>query len=267
MDQLDGTNAQNSDDSHLLNLFCSSTDVDGEGSFKVKMKDDKGERYETAFVNIGYPCALGKIGGLPGDAINSRFITITMQPETKEERDEQMEARLKPLDKEKVRGEMRAALAGFTASYIKTDAASRDEDMWQPLLGVAKAAGEGWFKRAQDAMAALCERAERPERREVTLLRRALALTRNDKRKGITTAELDRRLGVSEEGTVNSTRRGIWFKDLGLRSERLVWEHGGNQVPGYHLEKMRGVGKRWGLLSAPAEVSGVGGASIPPIHN
>ena len=236
----------------LLNLLCSSTEVDAQIELKEKSIGKSKESFENISANIGYPIALGKIGGLPGGAITSRCIMIRMQPETEEERDAQMRERKKPLSKRRIRDKVRVWLKPLQHAYTKAPKGtpSRTEDIWQPLLAVAKLAGPKWVERAFAAMASLEVPHEAVEPKEVQFLRRVALATRDRKEKGITAVELDRKLGVE-----NPTQRGIWMREVGLKSRKRIWRKGEAQVPGYELAAIREAAKRHGV----SDLSGVFG--------
>jgi hypothetical protein len=245
LDQLDGTGQLDHDDRKLLNLICSSAEVDAEIDNKEK---GKGGKWVNTTAKIGFPIALGKIRLLPGEAIMSRCFVIWMQPETEEERALQMPERLKPFDHEAFRLRMRRWLRGAKAEYIKapkgTD--SRTEDIWQPLMVVAKHAGGDWPERARQAMAELQAQQDtkEDETKEQKLLRRVVGVCRGRTGKGIASTELDALIGVNEDTTPNKVQRGIWLRNLGLKSRNLTWTKGGPQVPGYAFEDVQQVAKR-----------------------
>ena len=118
-------------------------------------KPGAGKSWLPTRLKFGVPTALGKIKILPGNAIMSRCVLIHMTPETADERAEQMAYRQTPLSKDSMRSELRRALqGGESGTYTKAPEGipSRMEDVWQPMLAVANAAGEAWTNRAVEAL-------------------------------------------------------------------------------------------------------------------
>lgn len=249
LDQLDGTGRLDNDDRKLVNLICSSTEVNAQHSQKEKVITSKGEKWETVTAPIGFPIALGKIGLLPGDAIMSRCFVVWMQPETAEERDRQMPERLRSYDFEALRYRLETWAAGVKAGYIKTPKGtpSRIEDIWQPLLAAAAHAGGRWMQRAFEAIAELAGAEEREEAREIRLLRQVMQACRKLPGVGITSPELDQRLGYAVDDKAASTRRGILLGHVGLKARKRTWHPGGPQVKGYDFSEIEAAARRQGI--------------------
>lgn len=227
IDQLDGMGKTSSDDWKLMNLFCSSTETKALTTIKEKrIRKDK-ETFENVEIPIGYPVALGKIGDIPNDALMSRCIPIRMQKETRDERKAQMEARMKepPHLYDAFNGWFDGS---WKVQYIEapkgTD--SRVEDMWQPLLNVARHAGPAWEKRARDALVELHDEDGPEMTQELRLIKLIYERTRNWKRKDITNAELTVLLGSDSE--YQPRRRGRILSSFGIKpkkrdDERFIW--------------------------------------------
>jgi hypothetical protein len=260
LDQLDDFGkAPNSAHTELKNLFCSGYEIGATIAHKVK--DDKGNN-DTTFVDCGFPLSLGKIGPLYDAALISRCITIQLTPETKVERKRQMPERMKPLPSdfsERLKEWAKPIECIYTEAPEGTD--SRTEDLWQPLLAVAKHAGPAWEERAVAAMTIFSDPGEKPEGKEVKLLRRVVTATKGLSGNGIYSTDLDRKLGISEGGDLTPSLRGLYLKNLGLKAEKRIWETGKKQANGYSLAEIERAGERWLPADQPEPGEGLANAA------
>ena len=238
LDQLDGTGKVQADDTKLLNLLCSSFEVNAKIEQKEKVITPKGEKWETVESEVGFPIALGKINDLPGEAVMSRCIVIRMQPETEKERDEQMPERKKPLARRRIRENLRTWLKPLQHVYTKAPKGtpSRTEDSWQPLLAIAQQAGPAWVAKAEKAIFEFWDEEEKAVAKEVEILLRVDEATKNSKEQYITGPELDKRLGL----TLSPAARGKALARVGLKSERM----GGGKTRAYKVAKIRDLAER-----------------------
>jgi hypothetical protein len=240
IDQLDGIGKIGSEDFKLMNFFCSSTEVGAKIGIKEKQVAGGREQFVTVNREVGYPVALGKIGDMPNEALMSRTITIRMRPETKAERASQMEARMGPLP------DLRDKLGAWTKEiqpiYIPSpeETESRVEDMWQPLLNVARLGGPEWEKRALGALIDIHSDEDRDDPEAVELLRRVYDLTHGLASDTISGPDLDRLLqGGSIILKSEATQRGSLLVSLGVRTYKS-----GDQRK-YRLEDIKEAWGRW----------------------
>ena len=102
-----------------------------------------------------------------------------MRPETLEERAAQLAERDKPLHKSDIRAALKQALATVQRSRIKSQAKdTRMDDVWQPLLAIANAAGDAWAARAAEALTILSTAWEQPDPPAFRILRKVADVTR-----------------------------------------------------------------------------------------
>jgi len=238
IDQLDGMGKVCAEDFKLMNFFCSSTEVDAKIGVKEKQVAGGKETFVTVNRVVGYPVALGKIGDIPNEALMSRTIAVRMRPETKAERTNQMKARMTSLP------DLRESLIAWTKeiqpTYIQCPdgTESRVEDMWQPLLNIARLGGSKWEQRALEALIDLHNEDDRNVPDEVVLLKRVHELTNGLAADAISGTDLDKLLG----GKYDSGQRGRLLASLDVKTYKS-----GSQRK-YRLEDVRDAWKRWGTV-------------------
>jgi hypothetical protein len=219
IDQLDGMGKISAEDFKLMNLFCSSTEVGAKIGVKEKQASNGKEAFVTVNRDVGYPVALGKIGDMPNEALMSRAIAIRMRPETKVERANQMKARMAPLPY--LQKELEPWTKKLQPVYIPCPdgTESRVEDVWQPLLNVARLGGPKWEKRAMEAMSDLHGDEERDSPEAVELLNRVYELTHKLTDVSISGPDLDKMLqGGGIVPKSEATRRGMALSSLGVKA-------------------------------------------------
>jgi len=167
------------------------------------------------------PKAIAGLGRLP-DTVQSRSIPIRLKKKLPTEATERFRER-----KVRPRGERLAeSLAlvmeellvelGEAEPHLPEELSDRAQDVWEPLLAIADAAGGDWPQRAQEAAVHLSGPRE-PD--EATLGVRLLADCREafDSEEQLTTSELRRRLREMEEAPW-----GGWNDGEGIRARELA---------------------------------------------
>ena len=183
--------------------------------------------------------ALGKIEDMPNEALMSRTITIRMRPETRVERTSQMKARMALLP------DLRAKLAAWTKElqpvYIPSPDGieSRVEDMWQPLLNVARFGGPDWEKRALEAIIDIHGDDERSTPEAVDLLKRVHELTCGLAASTISGPDMDKLLGAGLVYMYEARQRGKLLASLGVKT----YKSDGQRK--YRLEDIKEAWGRW----------------------
>jgi hypothetical protein len=108
------------------------------------------------------PVALAGIGNLP-DTVASRCAPIRMQRKPKAIPKQRFRLRLEKVhgDLEQLRNDIESALAplaeeiGAAFPLLPDELGDRQQDIWEPMLAIADAAGDGWEKWAREAAVAL----------------------------------------------------------------------------------------------------------------
>lgn len=238
------------DDKQLANMICSGYELGAAIALKTSDKDGG---WKNSIVDCGFPVALGKIGEIKNAALVSRCITIHLHPETPAERTAQLEERGKPLP-----SDLTERLAGWAAAVQNTSirapkgTESRTEDLWQPLLNVARLAGPEWEEKALQAIVAFNDPTARPEGKEVRLLRRVVDAVQGMEGQGIYSTLLDLKLSVAEGAELTPVARGLMLKRVGLEAKSRIWETGKKQAKGYAFDDIQRAAAAY-LPSAPLE--------------
>jgi hypothetical protein len=220
----------------MIDRLISGADRGSQQGLVEKRKDGS---FQTTELDLFYPMASGKIGGLPSEALRSRCIVIQMHPATAEEAEQlskhsqgEAGANVRPLLMKVMKD--RAAELGAARPTFPPGFVNRGEDKWRPLLAIAEAAADNWPKRALDAATEL-ERIEQDPPQHVALLCRVVAVTKDWPHPVIFSDELDRALakpGASETaGHWSAKLRGNTLAQVGLKAERR-WRDG-KQLRGY----------------------------------
>ena len=252
LDQLDpmgkaaGEIARDKDD-EMMNLFCSSAEVGAVTSMSAR---DKGSGWQPVELRIGVPTALGKIGSISNPALMSRTIVIQLVPETPAERANQTEERQKPLPP--MREELQAAMAGVQRVYTKAPEGtpSRTEDIWQPLLAIARAAGARWTARAVATLEEMNAAVEKSEPVAFRLLHQAAESLGQGK-------WLETTIGRTELWERLRGEAGLEMTEFGMRDALAkagvkigVVKRGGKSVKGYMVRRILNAARRLRAISA-----------------
>jgi hypothetical protein len=198
LDQLDNAlNIKNPTTGQYLDRLISGADRGSKQMVVAKGDDGSLEPIE---LDLFYPMALGKIGGLPSAALRSRCIVIQMHPATPQEAKE-LVARRRGEAGKNVRPLLMGVMKGTRGDILAlpppaTDLINRDYDKWHPLLTIAEYAGGAWPKRTLAALKELeSDEKERPQ--FVPLLCRVVKVASTWPRPVIFPDELDSALGSS----------------------------------------------------------------------
>jgi hypothetical protein len=119
------------------------------------------------------------------------------------------------------------------------------EDVWQPLLATARAAGPVWEKRAEDGLNALRAGWERPDPPAFALLRRAAAAVRQWPHPQVFRDELWNRLGADKPRTGPDQTRMLTAAGLKIQSVR----RGEKTGRGYYIEDIQAAAARLPVLA------------------
>ena len=252
LDQLDpvgqGSGDAKVEDDKLMNLLCSSTEVGASKLMSVRGEPGSGKMWVPAKFEYGIPTALGKIGLIPSEALMTRAIIVRMLPETPRERADQMAERKLPLPH--VRSLLHSALCTVPAVYTKAPAGtpSRMEDIWQPLLAIARVAGPGWKTRAEATMVEMAAALETPEPRAFKLVRQAAEAVAKLEQLNISRADLWKRLGGWEKLHMDEQKMRELLQAGGLKIKTVKIHH--KPMRGYAIRDIRNAAARLRKVAA-----------------
>lgn len=246
LDQLDRKLTRN--DSDFINRLCSGA----ERGAKIALTEETkrkggGKTFTPERLDLFYPIALAKIGGLTDAALKSRVITIEMAPATPDEFEALRRRRRGGADPA-VRDMLKAALAacgeklGATLPDMPPGIANRAYDKWHPLLAIADEAGGEWPERARKAVVEL-ENTEDEDTRHIELLRDAVTIANRWPHPVIFSDELADELGKRGAEPLSDRTRGSLLRKVGVKSANR--RRGERQRKGYKVADIKAQAARW----------------------